>query len=1742
MSGILDSAMYDYKLRAGESISAPIVEVDVHGTTGATSYSYVATFTTNVGETIQSAVTTSTTGNATLSANNFIRLSCSSVPSATRSIKFFKKHTDNEYYLIGTSTPTANVLDDTGLTLDLSEQPPTVNTSGRDNWQAILWNNGKYWQRPEGMDQQWLHMRDTKNLGDTTFRNGDIREGCKPVPYAKGTVLTATVNTGNAGTGYEVGDTLNIISTDGSGAIATVATLSGTAVATLTITTAGSGYYDDTALVTTSSDGGTGCKVDIITSWKYTFTEGVIYLDGQFVTVPEALVTLTGVGEEVVGITVTPTVQTYLDDDYIRNIDELIDHRYEQTGADRLVYEYAYVLDTVGAIEIQRFIDGIEKTTTLPMERTELQKRIAEGIYDVSGHFVTENFSYQVVDHDDDLEKLQLKIGRGVAYPKGFKVQFDGTRFIEFNKARVTASENESSCDVFDYDGGVCTGTVAQTYSLNGKTLKFKIGSGDFHEVAFTSESTAAQVGATIAAKIVSDGYPADLMTYVATTVLQLRAREGNSLIISAPASNDAAPILGLAAGTYLPQGTRLYQLNHYYIKDVTDMSYKTESVVTMTRSTLHTYDEVADLTSIIGVSDSLTECHDEKFDYSAAVDYQRAVIEGAGPCIDWSLGGSQPVDGATYYAKIKKTYEPTTGTRQKVLVVDAPVTKGTEDGQDSLAFTSATSITRAAIDPATGERYGTAVSLTGAAKDVISIVRVNNSAGQSATQYTSHALLKNSGALSHETSQIDWSAAGAPGTGVTGQPTSAATYYITYYAWAHITEGDVVTAASYDSYADIETYASLYLRDCLDFRTTGTMPGAGEDPGFDYEYYLARIDKLTVDDFGNLRLITGAPALAPPTPPDQSGVLTLAVVRIPPYTYDKANVSVVSVEPIRITQKGIQRLQERVERLEYWNAVNDLEKEISNKDLYGLVGGTATAAEKQGVFTDALTGFGKMDLQFSTGGLTHSAALDRFERCLLLPATQDLQIIEVDSFTHVLETDAGLMLDYEPEVFDQQVLAGITVNGAEDYTYDNYYGHLRISPETDVFVDEQQLPQLNIDFDDNLINLVNTLNPALANNIDWGSWQVTRHFNRDSGLNNGGTGLLYGFTSEGAPQYYYMSSPAGSRTDSTRSGVLTQLIPGSIQQDLGDRVVDLTLQGMMRAGVTISCDVTGLLPNVDHAVTMNGIPCDLTYDSSPVNHSGAIGAHTYQAKTTVTSSNDGTLTATFLVPAGIPIGNATIKLFYYADADISVAWADYYTAGFVQTNQNTVVGLPTAEVVQTNTSENQTISTGAGGADWFANAICPTTEPLAQTFTVPSEITYISAVGLYFQTKAATLPYTVQIRNTVNGYPGALLYSSKTLYPTDINVSTDSSLETVFTFDHVLGFNPNQDYCFVGIPSGYNTEYNLFCSELGTVDMLTGQRIVIHSCPGVLFHGPNNKTWEPWTKRDLKYKLYKSNFENDCQIVWTELTGVQASVLVLAVEEFVAPGTNVIWAYSLDSGTTWIPFTPGVNTDLDDVITKIQLRIDVTSLGGSYAIAFATGIILLYHDANANYIGNDSEFSDALSYPNKVSVFMDLDTDGTNGTGVRSVTPKFSIDDGVTWVELGLKEGYTPVAVDDPWYSYQFETPDEASITGATNAEPIVVTSAAHGYKDGAIVTIADVEGNTNANGDWVVTNADTNTFELYTTAGVASVGNSEYTTAGTIVMKEFSQIRPLIYLETSNRALTPKVRNIGFIASRVE
>ena len=72
------------------------------------------------------------------------------------------------------------------------------------------------------------------------------------------------------------------------------------------------------------------------------------------------------------------------------------------------------------------------------------------------------------------------------------------------------------------------------------------------------------------------------------------------------------------------------------------------------------------------------------------------------------------------------------------------------------------------------------------------------------------------------------------------------------------------------------------------------------------------------------------------------------------------------------------------------------------------------------------------------------------------------------------------------------------------------------------------------------------------------------------------------------------------------------------------------------------------------------------------------------------------------------------------------------------------------------------------------------------------------------------------------------------------------------------------------------------------------------------------------------------------------------------------------------------------------------------------------------------------------------------------------------------------------------------FATP--LNITVATNATPIVITSAGHGLRKGDMITVAGATGNTGANGDWFLSAVTTDTMTLVNLQGVNSVGNGVY------------------------------------------
>ncbi len=1723
---MITDVLHQYNIRAFPNLEPPVLVTPVvFGNPGATEYTYKATFTTIDGETTAGEEITAT-ANASLTQNNRVFLQASKVPAGVHDIKFFKK-VGSVFKYIGKCNAVANGIYDEGGT-PTTEVPPTTNTSGRNQWKFTLIRPDRPLQRMDLMDMQGIQHKALRDLADTLSKNGDVKSGLS---------CSRTYPAWVFGTEY----------VEGTHVVTTLADVVAEYVCNTTHT-AGVFSTDLTAV-----------KWTLVSGAHWSFKAGVLYVDGLYIDIPAGNVTLIGTGIEKAGVLLSLDIVTYEDDVKLRNIDDGIPAEvYNVPGNDRLIITPSWTVDDDEQITVQEFIDGNRNILNIPTEQTELQKMLARQRFDTSGNFVVEPFPFKVIPHDTDEAKLKINVGRGVAYPNGYEIRKEDSQNLSFGKARITKSENNSSTGVFSIPGGYIISEKAETFAVDGLNIKLKVGSGSAITVTLSGNtSSASSLKTQIEAAVNAVPTTGVLVTCTASDgYLQIQAAPGKTLEIMSVAS-DAYTVIGFDIGINYPIGTRIYETNDSFIKTVSDLNYKTEIVRQVSHNGNTHKDLLPDenVVSILGAATTAVNCYDGNWDYTLNTDFARD-----GNYIDFSsYEGAEPGNGSTYYVKYTYRLTATKGIRELVRVVDAQITKGDIGTKDLLAFTSATSTTRVL--------GGRAVAgLSGNPTDVVRITAVNNSPAQGSSYYTDYVFDKNAGALKLEPSDLDWSGAGQPNTGETGQPAKNATYYVTYEFWYHSTEGDYVSADSYDNYEEIEyaPNAEWLLRDCIDFRTNGILPLDDEDVTLDYDFYLPRVDKLMLYPSGNLGIVTGTSSLHMPIPADQPLVLSLAVVYILPYTYTTNDVSIVDIQPMRTTQMGIRDYGHRIERLEYWDAVNGLEKEAQGHTL---------AVDSKGIFTDALTGWGRMDLSFDKGGITHTASLDRYNRCLLLPATTDPRQISIahDECEGVMipiradGTDGDtIMLDYEPELIQEQPLASRWMNCASDFVYENYYGLMDISPSVDVFMDKNQLPQINVDFDGNLGALYNALNPVLANNANWGSWNnVGSPTDVWSGVSTLNTAFFPGTGNFG------QAVMGGTRSQlQERSGTFSQIIPGSRTVDMGDRVVDLSLVQMVRtknidnSNFEIQVSITGLMPNIDHACTFGGVPVDLVYDNSPVNHHGEAGANTYagivvtQSRetnpdgsvtimglaaphtfTTAKTSNDGNLTAKFVVPEGVAAGSIPIRVFYYADPDISTATTVFYSRGFTQNTQKTTVGLEDPKVITLPSTQTQVLTQEISWA-------LPAAEPLAETFSIYDRVTYLSQAGLFFKSKHATLPITCQIRNVVNGYPGPIVHASSTLFPADVHISNDGSVETIFVFPNVIGYQPNQEYCFVTLPGLNNTGYEIFYCELGDIDLITGKRIVNQPASGVMFHGPNNTVWEPMTKSDIKYRLYKSNFVDNCAIVFSNITGVDASRFVTVVEDFVCPGTHATWSYSLDNGTTWTAYNPKIDVDLQSLITQVKLKINVTSLGGNYQVVWnMAGIVLMCHELEADCVFNNQFFTEPLNYPNKVAVYADVYAEGINGGGVTFITPYYSIDDGETWVEIEARDGHTPVITIDPYYRYEFETPEEASVTGATQATPIVITSAGHGFKDNAVITISGVEGNTNANGTYRVKNADENTFELVNKdTGADIVGNGQYTQNGTFMLTEFEQMRPRMYFATSNKARTPRVMNPVFICSRVE
>ena len=286
----------------------------------------------------------------------------------------------------------------------------------------------------------------------------------------------------------------------------------------------------------------------------------------------------------------------------------------------------------------------------------------------------------------------------------------------------------------------------------------------------------------------------------------------------------------------------------------------------------------------------------------------------------------------------------------------------------------------------------------------------------------------------------------------------------------------------------------------------------------------------------------------------------------------------------------------------------------------------------------------------------------------------------------------------------------------------------------------------------------------------------------------------------------------------------------------------------------------------------------------------------------TLTSDKEGSLNAVLYIPAGrYRTGERSIKLsdnISNSDADFDSFGSALFTANGMQlAKERTVVSsrnisfvedrLFQSQPIRRSSVSNRLVNTtrqrvGGGGGRRNFNGH----DPLAQTFVVQSAGgAFVTSVDLFFK-QAGERPIYVEIRTTDNEVPSTKIvpFSQVILQPADINVSTNGSAATTFTFPAPIYLQENESYALVVKVDEPGCE--AYISELGGTDLLTENIVGIQPLTGSLYLSQNSREFEINPLLDLKFDLKQAEFTTNTNGT-VQLKANPAETVTLAKDPF---------------------------------------------------------------------------------------------------------------------------------------------------------------------------------------------------------------------------------------------------------------
>ena len=706
----------------------------------------------------------------------------------------------------------------------------------------------------------------------------------------------------------------------------------------------------------------------------------------------------------------------------------------------------------------------------------------------------------------------------------------------------------------------------------------------------------------------------------------------------------------------------------------------------------------------------------------------------------------------------------------------------------------------------------------------------------------------------------------------------------------------DVDSYAGIIDYEDIPSFTStttgkVYeLRDSLDFRPrvddASTINSGGQDRSFDgtgsstvdvvkfetditsdFEFYLQRVDKIFIDKEGNFKVLKGASSLTPEIPGVLDNAMHLYTLFIPSYTLDTADVGIEAVDNRRYTMRDIGKLERRIENVEYYTQLSLLETSAQGLQIQDANGFDRF---KNGFVVDNFTGHGIGD----AGNTDYKVSMDYANGEMRPTFNEDAIALEErdDDGTAITAADRVaaqyaktgdlITLPYTEATLIDQPYASKTVN-VNPFGIFTWIGSVALTPQTDEWKETERAPDLVISNDDGTWDTLvkQSGNPNLQSvelGTVWNEWQ--NHWTGVSTSNS-----TERWKQRGGHGWRVMQRDIQSTTRTgtkTRTGIRQVLVPKTVIQNVGDRVISIAFVPFIRSR-TVSFAATRLKPNTKVYPYFDNESITAYVTPSGGSLAGNL----------VTDAN-GAVSGSFAIPdpkdSTKPrwrTGERVFRLTSSSTNDLTsapdtAANAEYIAKGIIETVQNTIISTRTAGIEFRATNETEAVtqtSTTRGAARQVGYH-----DPLAQTFMIDDAGgVFLTSIDIFFSTKDANVPVTLQVRNTVNGYPGQsiLPFSETTLNPTAVTTSSDGSEVTTFTFESPVYVQENTEYALVLMAN--TTDYNVFVARLGQTALDSNRTISQQPYTGVFFKSQNGVTWTADQNEDIKFKIKRAEFEN---------------------------------------------------------------------------------------------------------------------------------------------------------------------------------------------------------------------------------------------------------------------------------------